>query len=507
MYEAGVKDDKFLMMALSNKKCNVAVKTPWGSTSKRVEMTEIEMQGTVPAPIKCSVQLDSLGKECLQNGEGLYKYKECLNIPPLLMLDDAIAVSDCGPETVKMNALIQNKVNMKSLRLGHSKCFKMHVGKNASCCPTLKVQDKLMLTSNRERYLGDILTTDCKINSNIEERYNKGIGIVNQISSILKEISFGHNYFEMAVMFRQSMLVNSILCNSEVLYGLNKSHIEKLESVDTYLWRNIFSSKISTPKESYFIEANCIPFRFIIMARRLMYYWSLLHKDDTELAKRAFQTQKLLPVKNDWVLQLQSDLTECKITLSEEAITNMKKEPFKNLIKKQIKMLSMEYLIKLREKHSKSENLMLSDRMKGYLKTQKISVEEKKLLFAMKTRQVNVKTNYRNDFSDMLCRLCAKPEELESELHLMCCEKLVNENNIKEELSGINYSDIFGSLEKQISAIKVWKKILKLWNVKLEAAKLSPSGRQVHLSVGQSDSCTDIYSSAYDSTINVYGFG
>ena len=133
-----------------------------------------------------------------------------------------------------MNALIQNKVNMKSLRLGHSKCFKMHVGKNASCCPTLKVQDKLMLTSNRERYLGDILTTDCKINSNIEERYNKGIGIVNQISSILKEISFGHNYFE---MFRQSMLVNSILCNSEVLYGLNKSHIEKLESVDTYLWR------------------------------------------------------------------------------------------------------------------------------------------------------------------------------------------------------------------------------------------------------------------------------
>ena len=28
LYEAGVKDDKFLMMALSNKKCNVAVKTP-----------------------------------------------------------------------------------------------------------------------------------------------------------------------------------------------------------------------------------------------------------------------------------------------------------------------------------------------------------------------------------------------------------------------------------------------------------------------------------------------
>jgi hypothetical protein len=70
---------------------------------------------------------------------------------------------------------------MNSLRLGHAKCFKMHVGKNAACCPVLKVQDKEMLTSKREKYLGNMLTNDCKINSNIDEGYNKGIGIINQI--------------------------------------------------------------------------------------------------------------------------------------------------------------------------------------------------------------------------------------------------------------------------------------------------------------------------------------
>ena len=87
---------------------------------------------------------------------------------------------------------------MKNLRLGHNKCFKMHVGKNDSCCPMLKVHEKPMLTSNREKYLGDLITSDCKINYNIEERYNKGIGFLNQIFSLLKEIS----YFEMAVLFR-----------------------------------------------------------------------------------------------------------------------------------------------------------------------------------------------------------------------------------------------------------------------------------------------------------------
>ena len=80
---------------------------------------------------------------------------------------------------------------------------------------------------------------------------------------MLKEISFGHHYYEMAIMFRQAMLVNSILCNS----GLSKAHIEKLESVDVYLWKNVFSSKVSTPIKSYCVETNTTPFRYIVMAR------------------------------------------------------------------------------------------------------------------------------------------------------------------------------------------------------------------------------------------------
>ena len=381
----------------------------------------------------------------------------------------------------------------------------------------LKVQEKPMLTSNREKYLGDLITSDCKINYNIEERYNKGIGVSNQIIGLLKEISFVQDYFEMAVLFRQSMLINGILCNSEVLYGLNKSHIEKLESVDIYLWRNVFSSMVTTPIESYYIETNTTPIRFIIMARRLMYYWTLLNKDDSELAKKVFSTQQSLSCKNDWVLQLRSDLEECTITLSEEEIKCMKKEKFKSIVKKQVKTLAQKYLIGLRSKHSKSENLMCINSMKDYLKTEKINLSEKKLLFAMKTRAINVKTNFRNNFSNMLCRLCQKPGEHESEIHLMQCEHIVNENNMQNSIQNISYMDIFGTIEKQVAAIKVWKKILKIWEIKLEVSKLSPCGHQVHQPVGQSASyapassaqTVDVVSPSPDdsSTSNVYDFG
>ena len=295
-------------MANSNQKCKVAVRTPWGSVTERVELNEIEMQGTVPAPLKCSIQMDSLGRECLESGEGLFKYKDCVNIPPLAMIDDILAVSECSVESVKLNAFIQSKVAHKNLQLGPDKCFKMHVGQQSACCPTLMIDNKKMLSSSKEKYLGDILTTDGKINDNIEERYKKGMGIVNQILSILNEISFGEYFFEMAILFRQSMLLNSSLCNSEVLYGVNKQHIETLESVDRYFWRKVFKCPFSTPIEVFYMETNTIPIRFTLISRRLMYFWRILQMKDDELVKRVFNVQKLSSCKHDWVIQIAEDL-------------------------------------------------------------------------------------------------------------------------------------------------------------------------------------------------------
>jgi hypothetical protein len=43
IYEAGVTGDSFVVMANSNQNCNVAVKTPWGSVTDRVNLKRIEM--------------------------------------------------------------------------------------------------------------------------------------------------------------------------------------------------------------------------------------------------------------------------------------------------------------------------------------------------------------------------------------------------------------------------------------------------------------------------------
>ena len=177
------------------------------------------MQGTVITSLKCSVQIDTLAKECLNSGSGMFKYKGCLPIP---LVDDVLAVGWCGSDSLKLNSIIQSKMATKKLELGKNKCFQIHVGNNCpKFCPNLNVHEEIMKTTSSEKYLGDIISNSGKIDENIENRVNKGMGSVNSIISLVEEISFGENYFEMALLFRNSML--------NVLYGVKKTHLDILE--------------------------------------------------------------------------------------------------------------------------------------------------------------------------------------------------------------------------------------------------------------------------------------
>ena len=475
IFKAGVQDDKFLLIANSNKDCQVAIKTPWGGITDRITLNELEMQGTVLSNIKCSVQVDSLGKDCITENKAIYKYKDCISIPPLAMIDDVITVSNCGADSVKTNAIVQAKVQCKQLELGQKKCFNMHAGqKSKHLCPTLSVHGDIMLLSEKQKYLGDILTTTGRINENIEARYKKGLGKVNEILGILQEVSFGAHFFKMALLFRDSILINSMLCSSEVLYGINNSHIEKLEQVDRIFFRRLFQVPNSTAIEAFYLETSCLPIRFILMGRRLLYYWDILHKNEVELVKKVFNSQKKFAVKNDWVLQVQKDFGECNINLSEDEIARMSKYRFKKLIKEKIRILAANYLIAKKEKHSKSENLEYSKEMQVYLRNESLKLRDKLLLFRLRNRLIDVKMNFKGKYNNELqCRLCKKADE--SQLHLTQCEVIISDSHVKKALEGYSYIDTFSNnLRTQEHMINAWQKILKIWKSKDNYYQASP---------------------------------
>ena len=88
----------------------------------------------------CGIQTDNIGqdtiksdKNSLQNETVLEKkglnYKDTVEIPGLVMVDDIAAIGVCGVPSVEVNAYINAKIEGKKLSLNPKKCHKIHIGK------------------------------------------------------------------------------------------------------------------------------------------------------------------------------------------------------------------------------------------------------------------------------------------------------------------------------------------------------------------------------------------
>ena len=86
-----------------------------------------------------------------------------------------------------------------------------------------------MGVNEEQLYLGDIISADRRQDKNVLSRKNKSQGIINQIMEILKSVFFGKYYFEVALVLRSSLLLSSILLNSEAWVNLSDKNIRDSE--------------------------------------------------------------------------------------------------------------------------------------------------------------------------------------------------------------------------------------------------------------------------------------
>ena len=179
------------------------------------------------------------------------------------------------------------------------------------------------------------------------------------------------------------MLINSLLCSSEVLYGVKLRHIQLLESCDRSLLTRLFAVPASCSYEAVFLETGILPVRFILQGQRLLYYWTLLNKNDNELVKKVFDIQKQHSVQDDFTQQILEDKNYLGIELLEQDIKAMKKDLFKKYVKEKLESKANEFLMNLKENHSKTKNLT-SFSLQPYLISEKCTTKEKQLLFSLK---------------------------------------------------------------------------------------------------------------------------
>ena len=403
----------------------------------------------------CGKQVDEIGKECLDEGKYTYKYKGEVDIPPLSMLDDLISISECGHKTYMAHSYIKCKTSSKKLQFGAEKCKKMHIGKTLDeykCQPLfvdkwvekevedcdngkIRVEDSchgedLMENKNDEKYLGDVVSKDGRNIKNIQSRVNRGTGIVRKILTMLDSIQFGKYYFEAGVILRNSLLVSSVLFNSEAWYNVTKAELELVETVDLMLLRGILKAPKSTPKEMLYLELGLLPFREIIRKRRLTFLHYILHESKDSMISRVFEFQRRNRTAKDWVTTVLSDLKEINLNITLEDIRKMKKETFVNILKRKIEYKPLKYLENLKENHSKVKFLKHPVlKMQPYLMPNdtKMKKEESQVIFQMRSQVTETKVNQKNKYESYECEACGHTDE--SQDHVTNCKVILEMQN------------------------------------------------------------------------------
>ena len=471
IYELGLQNDKLSLLHLENQNAHIAIKNNQRITS-RTTIHNVIMQGTVWGSLFCTASMEKLGKSEYSRPDLLYKYKDKVSVPSLGMIDDILKIQKCSEKSVNANAFTNAFVEGKKLQFSKSKCHRIHISKrkdDGKECFPIKVHDDDMKQSIKERYLGDIIDETGKIRATVEERKMRGLAIVSEIMAILEEIPLGSHRMEIGLHLRQAMLLNGILYNSEVWHSLSEAEIKILETVDEHLLRALVKAHSKTPLEFLYLESGAIPIRFTIMSRRILYLKVLLQRDDDELTKKIYETQKENPSNGDFSELVQADLKYLSDHLTESYVRSKSLESLKTEIKTLIRKKAFEYLTSKQTKHSKIKNIKYSElKTQHYVVSPIFTNEEVSVLYALRSRMIQTKVNFLSKHQNLQCPLCQS--HTDDQQHIMHCNEISKQFTSKyTSRNNCTYSDIFSDdVHKQKEIAHLFVKLLKIRETCLE---------------------------------------
>ena len=459
LFEAGFKSDKLPLLFLENRNAKVAVKTS-GGLSKRVNIGNIIMQGSVWGSMCCVVLMDKLGKLAYKNPQLLYYYKGVVACPPLQMVDDILGVQKCSPQSVQLNTVVNTFMEHQKLTLSKTKCHNIHMGKNRKSCPSLRVHDSKMSESNSEKYLGDIFQISGSLKPNIARRLSRGWGRISEILAIIKEAPLGRRRIQAGLLLRKSLLLNGTLFNSEAWHDLKNSQVEALAKVDEALLRGLTASHAKIPIPALYLETGQVPVRYILACRRILYLQTILHRSDEELIKKVYLAQRADTTEGDFCQLVDADMDLLNLQLTDVQIGSLSSWELKKLVKLKANQAAFQYLIEVKETKSKMSNITYLSSFTAQDYMLNMTREQASLMLALRTRTLR---GIRTDFGDMYpSKECPLPgcQDVDTIPHLLTCPVL--QAAVLGEETPVHYEDVFSnSQETQNSAILRFSQLVK----------------------------------------------
>ena len=471
IYDTGVDDDQLVLLYNANKEINMAVKTANGLSDRQI-VSDIVLQGDTFGSILASVQVDKIGQDCMAAGH-YYLYKNILPVGFLGLVDDIVGITEAGHKAQQLNSFINVKTAEKMLQFGHKKCKSMLVGKNTESVLNNKLivdnwkvehfenkttgeadlvetyDGKIAIEKAEEyTYLGFVISSKGDNMANIRQVQNKSNGVIRKIINKLNSLNLRQYYFECALLLMNVMLRSSILYAADMYYNLKENELRQIERIEEGYLRKIFKTAKGCPIIQLYLEVGQFPARFEIQKMRLLYLKYILEQDNESKLKKFLILQMNEPSRGDWASTCMNDLKMLDIDCSLEEIKIMTKNKFNRILKEKIKVSALKYLLE-KKGHKGKEIEYGSLQMAEYLQPfgNKLTVEEKRELFSIRNRMVDIPDNFPRGKTEFKC-ICGEQENMS---HLYNCE-LLSEKKEKR----LEYEKIFnGTINQQIEIFRI----------------------------------------------------
>jgi hypothetical protein len=335
LYESGLQNDKLAVLFAINKNAQVAIKTSHGMT-KRVDIPNIIMQGTVWGSMFCTTTIDKLSQKAYTEEAWLYKYKGEVSVPPLGMVDDVLTIQKCGTTALTINNEVNAFFEQKKLTLSQQKCVQIHVGTKCGDCEKLFVHGQQMKEAHELKYLGDIINENGRPKATISQRITRGYAIVSQIFALLSDLPVGNLRVQIGLALRHAWLINGILFNSEVWHSTTGEQVAQFVEIDKYLLRGLVGAHAKVPLEHLYLEMSAIPISYVFSVRRMLYLHTILRRHENEITRKVYQCQKRSPLPGDWCKLVAEDFIKMGLNMSDEVIAQIPEGDYKDLIKSNV---------------------------------------------------------------------------------------------------------------------------------------------------------------------------
>jgi len=251
-----------------------------------------------------------------------------------------------------------------------------------------------------------------------------------------------------------------MLTNVEIWHNLSHSEIDDLEKVDRKFIQMLFGVPRSVPYAALYLETGLLPVSVIIKVRRLNYLHTILRSDESGMLHNVFTIQWHFPCNGDWILLVKTDLRDFGIDCNLESIKSKSKEVFKKLVKVKAREYAFNQLLSKKGSYSKMKHLEYDDfRIQNYLVDNRLSIEEKKLVFKFRTRMCNFGKNFRAGRVVTSCPLC--------NLHLDCQFQFLHCHYVRKELEK-NFGGLKNFTEMDLLNEKVDMELINILKFTME---------------------------------------